>query len=131
MKYVQVHSMWNLILYWIYEVKKQQKLVFFLISTIILFIIISFLKFKIDIMSHCWNQDGSEFSTVCIVVIALGIFTALVSICCIAKIFKLATRIRQDQKNIASDQIELEEFELWQIKSYLYPLDGNVQRYTT
>ena len=76
-------------------------------------------------MSHCWNQDGSEFSTVCIVVIALGIFTALVSICCIAKIFKLATRIRQDQKNIASDQIELEEFELWQIKSYLYPFDGN------
>ena len=61
-------------------------------------------------MSHCWNQDGSEFSTVCIVVIALGIFTALVSICCIAKIFKLATRIRQDQKNTASDQIELQEY---------------------
>ena len=41
-------------------------------------------------MSHCWSQDGSEFSTVCVVVIAVGIFTSLVSIFCIGKIFQMA-----------------------------------------
>ena len=62
-------------------------------------------------MSHCWNQDGNVFSTVCVVVIAVGIFTTLVSIFCVAKIFQMAKRIRQDHKNnTASDQIELQEY---------------------
>ena len=63
-------------------------------------------------MSHCWNQDGSEFSTVCVVVIAVGIFTTFVSIFCVAKIFQMAKRIRQDHKNniTVSDQIELKEY---------------------
>jgi len=64
-------------------------------------------------MSHCWSQDGSEFSTVCVVVIAVGVFTSLVSIFCIGKIFQMAKRIRQDHKNnitTASDQIELQEY---------------------
>ena len=61
-------------------------------------------------MSHCWSQDGSEFSTICIAVIAVGIFTSLVSIFCIVIIFRMAKRIRQDHKNNkTSDQIELQE----------------------
>ena len=62
-------------------------------------------------MSHCWSQDGSEFSTICIAVIAVGIFTSLVSIFCIVIIFRMAKRIRQDHKNNkTSDQIELQEY---------------------
>lgn len=45
-------------------------------------------------MSHCWNQDGTLFSSVCSVVIGVSIFVAIVSVFCIFRITKMARKLK-------------------------------------
>ena len=60
-------------------------------------------------MSHCWNQNGSSFSSVCSVVIGLSIFVTLVTVFCIFRIAAMARKIKQDQQPKSTEEIQLKE----------------------
>ena len=49
-------------------------------------------------MSHCWNQDGTLFSSVCSVVIGLSIFVAIVSVFCIFRITIMCRKLKKQTK---------------------------------
>ena len=55
-------------------------------------------------MSHCWNQDGTLFSSVCSVVIGLSIFVAIVSVFCI---FRITIMCRKLKKQTEEEKMKL------------------------
>ena len=55
-------------------------------------------------MSHCWNQDGTLFSSVCSVVIGLSIFVAIVSVFCI---FRITIMCRKLKKQTQEEKMKL------------------------
>lgn len=60
-------------------------------------------------MSHCWNQDGTEFSVVCSVVIGLGIFVFITSFFCLLRICNMLKKIRDEK---TQQNLELQEYRI-------------------
>merc|ERR1712018_840635 len=60
-------------------------------------------------MSHCWTQDGTEFSVVCSVVIGVSAFVSIVSIFCIIKICAMSRESRREkQLTTTGDILEMD-----------------------
>lgn len=73
-------------------------------------------------MSHCWNQDNTEFSVVCIVVIGLSCFVAFVTVFCIIRIASMARKMSAEkrQDNLTSTEkvtLEMQEVNTTQLEN--------------